>query len=177
GVELFRSVEELERRLEIDSQLSLDGISLIQEYIKPHNDTITRLEFIGGKFFYAVQVDTSDGFELCPADSCVVGGDFCPAPGDTPTHKFQVTDFQDDELIGRLEQFFEANDIRVGAAEFVENAAGERFVYDININTNYNRQAEKNAGDNKRAMLEVARFLKKELGSLESRVMSFESAE
>jgi len=178
GVELFRSVEELENRLNTDSQLSLDGISLIQEYIKPHNDTITRLEFIGGKLFYAVQVDTSEGFELCPADSCVVGGDFCPVPGDTPTHKFTVSDgFRDDDLIGRLEKFFAANDIKIGAAEFVENEAGERFVYDININTNYNRQAEKNAGDNKRAMLEVARFLKKELDSLESRVLSLEGVQ
>ncbi len=175
GVELFRSVEELERRLEIDGQLSLDGISLIQEYIKPHNDTITRLEFIGGKFFYGVQVDTSDGFELCPADSCVVGGDFCPAPGAVVSHKFKVLDdFRDDDLIPRLEAFFVDNNIKVGAAEFVENESGERFVYDININTNYNRQAEKNAGDKKRAMLEVARFLKAELMKVESRELKLE---
>lgn len=164
GVELFRSVEELDRRLEEESELSLDGISLIQEYIKPHNDTITRLEFIGGKFFYGVQVDTSGGFELCPADSCAVGKEFCPAPGDAPTHKFTLLDdFEDSVLISRLETFFASNGIEVGAAEFVENENGERFVYDININTNYNRQAEINAGDNRRAMLEVARFLGREL--------------
>jgi hypothetical protein len=27
---------------------------------------ITRAEFVGGKFIYAVEVDTSGGFELCP---------------------------------------------------------------------------------------------------------------
>ena len=40
---------------------------------------ITRAEFIGGQFIYAVEVDTSDGFELCPADACAVGEAFCPA--------------------------------------------------------------------------------------------------
>lgn len=168
GVELFRSVEELDRRLNEDNELSLDGISLIQEYIKPHNDTITRLEFIGGKFFYGVQVDTSDGFELCPADSCAVGEEFCPAPGDVPKHKFTLLkNFDDSGLISRLETFFAANDIEVGAAEFVENENGERFVYDININTNYNRQAEINAGDSKRAMLQVARFLGSQLDKIQ----------
>ena len=164
GVELFRSVQELENRLDEDSELSLDGISLIQQYIKPHNDTITRLEFIGGKFFYGLQVDTSDGFELCPADSCAVGDNFCPAPGDAPKNKFTILkDFNDAELIDKLERFFASNKIEVGAAEFVENEKGERFVYDVNINTNYNRRAEKDAGDKKRAMPEVARFLGKEL--------------
>ncbi len=164
GVELFRTIEELENRLNENEQLSLDGISLVQEYIKPYNDTITRLEFIDGTFFYGVQVDTSEGFELCPADSCAVGEEFCPAPGEALKHKFAILDdFQDPELISRLEDFLAANDIKVGAAEFVENESGERFVYDININTNYNRQAEINAGDKKRAMLEVARFLGKQL--------------
>lgn len=169
GVELFRSVEELDRRLNEDNELSLDGISLIQEYIKPHNDTITRLEFIGGKFFYGVQVDTSDGFELCPADSCAVGDEFCPAPGDAPKHKFTLLDgFEDFGLISHLERFFAANGIEVGAAEFVENENGERFVYDININTNYNRQAEINAGDSKRAMLQLARFLGTQLDKIKA---------
>ena len=173
GVELFRTVDELESRLNINSDLSLDGISLIQEYIKPHNDTITRLEFIGGKFFYGVQVDTSGGFELCPADSCEVGDNFCPAPGDAPKQKFTILeDFGDMDLISRLESFFTANNIEVGAAEFVENERGERFVYDININTNYNRQAEKNAGNKKRAMLEVARFLGEELDKVSAKKMA-----
>lgn len=164
GVELFRSVKEPENRLDNDSELSLDGISLVQEYIKPRNETITRLEFIGGKFFYGVQVDTSDGIELCPADGCAVGDDFCPAPGDALKNKFTILEnFSDPNLIGKLERFFASNKIEVGAAEFVENENGERFVYDVNINTNYNRQAEKDAGDKKRAMLEVARFLGKEL--------------
>ncbi|NBB75963.1 MAG: alpha-L-glutamate ligase, partial [Bacteroidetes bacterium] len=169
GVELLRSIGELERRLNDSSKLSLDGISLVQEYIKPHNESITRLEFIGGRFFYGVRVDTSEGFELCPADSCEVGEAYCPAPGDASKQKFTLLDdFQDTGLISRLETFFSANEIEIGAAEFVENEKGQRFVYDININTNYNRQAEINAGDEKRAMMEVARFLKNELEEIDA---------
>ncbi len=164
GVELFQTVEQLENRLDQNDDLSLDGISLIQEYIKPFNNTITRLEFIGGRFFYAVQVDTSDGFELCPADSCTVGDNFCPAPGDTSKQKFTILEyFHNDKLIRQLERFFASNNIEVGAAEFVENQNGDRFVYDININTNYNRQAELRAGGNKIAMKQVAKFLGNEL--------------
>jgi len=169
GVELLRSIEELERRLNDSSKLSLDGISLVQEYIKPHNDCITRLEFIGGRFFYGVRVDTSEGFELCPADSCEAGEAYCPAPGDESKQKFTLLDdFQGTDLISRLEMFFSSNDIEIGAAEFVENEKGQRFVYDININTNYNRQAEINAGDEKQAMMEVARFLKNELEEIDA---------
>jgi len=167
GVELFNTIEDLENRLNNNPEFSLDGITLVQEYINPHNDTITRLEFIGGKFFYAVQVDTSEGFELCPADSCVVGDAFCPAPSDNPKEKFTILEhFDDKKLIQSLESFFAENDIEVGAAEFSECKNGERFIYDININTNYNRQAEKKAGDTRRAMLEVARFLQSELKTI-----------
>ena len=35
--------------------------------------------------------DTSDGFELCPADVCAVGDAFCPA-GDEPRAKFTIID-------------------------------------------------------------------------------------
>lgn len=55
----------------------VDGITLIQDYIQPAEPFITRAEFIGGRFHYAVQVDVSGGsFELCPAEACEV-----PQPG------------------------------------------------------------------------------------------------
>ncbi len=166
GVQLFNTIEELESQLSEDVNISLDGIALAQEYIKPVSGHITRMEFIGGKFYYAVEVDSSDGFELCPADACVVDDKFCPAPGENPAakNKFRITEeFEDRDLISKLETFFRANDIEVAAAEFVEDVNGNRFVYDINMNTNYNQQAERDAGNNKRAMHRLAEFLGKEL--------------
>ena len=51
----------------------------MQEYIKPKTSTIVRTEFVDSKFLYAVQVDTSKGFELCPADECNLEEEYCPA--------------------------------------------------------------------------------------------------
>lgn len=135
-----------------------------QEYIRPAQGSITRMEFIGGAFYYQVDVDTSGGFELCPADACEVGEQFCPAPGQDEKKKFQLAAREPDpDLVASLERFLRANDAEVAAAEYVENADGERFVYDINMNTNYNQQAEREAGNDRRAMHRVAQFLGGEL--------------
>jgi hypothetical protein len=167
GVRLFDSVAELERHLATAADMSLDGIELVQEYIRPAHGSITRMEFIGGAYYYQVDVDTSGGFELCPADACEVGEQFCPAPGEEEKKKFRLAARDPDRvLIEKLERFFKANDAEVAAAEYVENARGERFVYDINMNTNYNQQAERDAGNGRRAMHRVAEFLGSELERL-----------
>ncbi|MFU8811624.1 MAG: ATP-grasp domain-containing protein, partial [Balneolaceae bacterium] len=164
GVQLFHTVEELSDSVPAIDELSLDGLALVQQYVKPAHGTITRLEFIGGRFFYAVQVDATDGFELCPADSCTVDDAFCPAPGQNKPNKFTLdAGFSDPDLIRRLEAFFADNHIEVGAAEFVEAPDGARYVYDVNVNTNYNQQAEKEAGNDRRAMHRLASFLRDEL--------------
>ena len=64
-----------------DYEPPVDGLHLLQQYIRAPLPLITRAEFVGGRFMYAVEVDTSDGFELCPADVCVVGDAFCPRAG------------------------------------------------------------------------------------------------
>lgn len=164
GVRLFNTLGELERHLAVAGDGSLDGIELVQEYIKPATGSINRMEFIGGSFYYQVEVDASAGFELCPADVCEIGEAYCPAPGEGPKSRFRLrTAAPDAHLVARLEHFFQANDAEIAAAEYVENGAGERFVYDINVNTNYNQQAEREAGRGQRAMHRVAEFLGAEL--------------
>src|SRR5207248_2399570 len=79
GVHLFNSVDAFERHVDSEAfEDSIDGITLIQEYIQAPEPYITRVEFVGGRFLYAVRVDTTLGFELCPADVCEVGDAFCP---------------------------------------------------------------------------------------------------
>ena len=71
GVRLFLSAAALDEHLAGgEFAESVDGITLVQRYIKAPQPFITRVEFVGGKFLYAVRVDTSQGFELCPADAC-----------------------------------------------------------------------------------------------------------
>lgn len=155
GVRLLNSIEELKAYIYgTEFEDSIDGISLIQEYIKPADGTIIRSEFIGGKFFYAVKVDSSDGFELCPADSCQVG--------DVPViNKFTIMDSLPNEQIKLYEKFLKEQKIDVAAVEFIFDVHGKAYAYDVNTNTNYNADAEKVAG--KYAMLELANFLKSEL--------------
>src|SRR5437763_984769 len=103
-----------------DYEVPVDGLQLLQQYVRAPEPLITRAEFIGGRFLYAVEVDTSDGFELCPADQCAVGDAFCPA-GEEPRAKFTIVDDIDAALKRRYEEFLAANDIEVAGIEFIRD--------------------------------------------------------
>ena len=155
GVRLFQTIDALSDHVLGDAfEAPIDGVSLVQEYVRAPEPYITRAEFIGGRFFYAVRVDTSDGFELCPADACQVN--------DRP--KFTITDAIDSALLGKYEAFLAANGIEVGGIEFISDEAGRVFTYDVNTNTNYNADAEARA--KRSGMGELARFLGDELARL-----------
>ncbi len=166
GVMYFASVSELSAFLHSPGFLpSPDGISLIQQYIKPADQTIRRLEFIGSKFHYAVQVDVSEGFELCPADHCETGDAFCPVgTNEDKKEKFRIDINHRDEAIPQYESFLQAHNLHIAAIEYVENDKGERYVYDINTNTNYNSDAEKRLGNPEMGgMRTTARYLESKL--------------
>jgi hypothetical protein len=151
GVQLVRSAEGLAQALEKlaatgDAHAQpRDGIWLVQRYVEAPEPFITRAEFIGGRFLYAVRVDTSEGFELCPADACATEeGAVCPAVA--PGEKFRILEGFSHPLIHRMEAFLTANGIGVGAIEFITDREGRTFAYDVNTNTNYNAEAERRAG-------------------------------
>jgi len=163
GVRLFRSPEALEDFLASpDYEPPVDGIHLLQQYIEAARPLVTRAEFIGGRFLYAVEVDTSEGFELCPADACAIGDAYCPA-GEEPGPKFTIIDAIDGELRQRYEAFLDANRIAVAGIEFIRDRAGVAYTYDVNTNTNYNPDAERRAG--RSAMAALARYLGDELAA------------
>ncbi|SET01756.1 hypothetical protein SAMN05216389_104182 [Oceanobacillus limi] len=163
GVQLFHSIEALSEYVEGPSfEPSIDGITLIQEYIQAPEPYITRCEFVGGKFIYAVRVDTSEGFELCPADACTIDDLFCPVGEEAEEKpKFEIIEHFDDPIIEKYEKFLQQNNIDVAGIEFIRNNNGEIFTYDVNTNTNYNSDAEAKAG--KYGMLELAKFLGSQL--------------
>jgi hypothetical protein len=163
GVQLFATAAALKAHVASDSfELPIDGVSLLQEYIKAPEPFITRAEFIGGRFFYAVRVSTDQGFELCPADQCAVGDAFCPT-GETkaPGPRFEIIDGIDSGLRRRYEAFLDANGIGIAGIEFVVDADGKVFTYDVNTNTNYNPDAEARAG--RSGMRAIARYLSDEI--------------
>ena len=161
GVRLFHTADALTGYLDgADYEPPVDGLHLLQQYVRAPVPLITRAEFVGGRFMYAVEVDTSDGFELCPADVCAVGDASCPA-GEAPRAKFTIIDDIDPNLKRRCEAFLAANDIGVAGIEFIADGAGVVYTYDVNTNTNYNPDAEARAG--RSAMAALARFLGDEL--------------
>jgi glutathione synthase/RimK-type ligase-like ATP-grasp enzyme len=149
GVQLLLSAQALDEHLASDAfEPSIDGITLVQRYIKAPQPFITRVEFVGGKFLYAVRVDTSQGFELCPADACQIDApalaEVCPAVA--PSDKFQIVRDFDHPLIRRWEAFLAANDIGIAGIEFIVDENGRPYTYDVNTNTNYNPDAEAKDG-------------------------------
>ena len=146
GVQLFASTDSLAAYLASDTyEAPVDGLHLLQEYVRAPRPFITRAEFVGGRYLYAVEVDTSDGFELCPADACAIGDANCPV-GEAPREKFTIIDGIPGALGTRLERFLAAAGVEVAGIEFITDTAGRTLVYDVNTNTNYNPDAEARAG-------------------------------
>ncbi len=140
GVRLFDSTEACASYVRgPDFEAPVDGITLVQQYIAAPEPEIIRAEFVGGRFLYAVRVDTADGFELCPADACTLDARGRP--------KFEILgpDYRP-PLCARYEALMAGNGIDIAAFEFVTDAEGTVYTYDINTNTNYNSDAEAAAG-------------------------------
>jgi hypothetical protein len=167
GVRLFHDVGTLESYVGSSAfEDSVDGVTLVQEYIRAPEPFITRVEFVGGKFLYAVRVDTTLGFELCPADVCEIGDAMCPV-GEKPSAeapRFQIVEDFRPSIVERYQRFIAANGIEIAGIEFIMDAAGEVYTYDVNTNTNYNSAAEAKAG--KSGMGAIASFLGMELKAL-----------
>jgi hypothetical protein len=166
GVRLFHEVDALARYVDSDEfETSVDGVTLLQAYIEAPEAYITRVEFVGGRFLYAVRVDTSQGFELCPADACRIGetdDEFCPT-ADAADSLFRILDGFAHPVVDRYEAVLAANDIHIAGIEFIVDQQGELYTYDINTNTNYNGEAEARAGCS--GMKAIAEYLGRELAA------------
>jgi hypothetical protein len=113
-----------------------------------------------------VRVDTTLGFEICPADVCEIGDVMCPV-GEKPSAdapRFQVVEGFRPPVVERYQRFLAANGIEVAGIEYITDGAGEVYTYDVNTNTNYNSAAEARAGVS--GMRSIAGFLGKELKAL-----------
>ncbi len=165
GVKIFENLNSFRDYVESsDFEPSIDGITILQEYIESKEFFITRLEFIGGRFHYAVRVDTSDGaFELCPADSCEVKPSLAGGACDIRS-KFSLRSDVDSNIIRHLEKFLQSHNIDIAGIEFIESKSGEIVIYDINTNTNYNSAVESSVPH--RAADRVVEFLRGELAKV-----------
>lgn len=152
GVRRFDTAGELAEYAASDAfEPSPDGITLVQEYVRPAGASITRVEVVGGRYLYAITADVErGGFELCPADACAAPG----APGGLFTLR---AGFDEHPIIGRYVDFARRQGIEIAGFEFIETAEGRLVTYDVNTNTNYNPDVEAVAPRSGPA--EIARFI------------------
>ena len=161
GIQLFQSADQLASWL--DSPFFDDGPGgkvILQQYIQSAEPFITRVEIVGDRFLYAMRSSTTDGFELCPSDACQVtkGPEVCPADGGSS--KFSPSPITaDDPLVRSYVRMLRAEGIEVAGIEFVEDAQGRRYTYDINGTTNYSGVLGRQIGID--GMRELARYLRR----------------
>jgi hypothetical protein len=139
GVRLFASPDEFDAYLgSPEFESPVDGITLLQEYLVAAEPQITRAEFVGGEFIYAITANTAlGGFQLCPADACAVGD-----PLEPPPSLFALRAGFDHPVIGQYLDFAKRQGIEIAGFEFIETADGRLVTYDINTTTNYNSDIE-----------------------------------
>jgi hypothetical protein len=126
------------------ASLGVDGTALVQEAAPLRNGHITRVETLGGKYLYAINVFPASGsFDLCPADACqtttgvelVRGACAVDAPktglrveGTTPPA----------HIVSQVEEISRAAKLDVGGIEFlVDDRDGKHYFYDINALSNF----------------------------------------
>lgn len=146
GIELFNGPRHLQTHLDSGQfDPGPDGVVLLQQYIRPAGNFITRVEMVAGELLYAMRSSTAQGFELCPSDACQIDlSNVCPADGDS---KFSLDPMTAaDPLVAQYRALCEAEGLTLAGIEFVTDADGQRYTYDINGTTNYNSAVAEAAG-------------------------------
>jgi glutathione synthase/RimK-type ligase-like ATP-grasp enzyme len=110
---------------------SVDSVLLVQDYAPARGGAITRVETLGGKFLYAIEVESGgDSFDLCPADACLA------QPGRAGVRMAAV--MPPPELIEAAERIAAAARLDVGGVEYlIDDRDGTARFYDINALSNF----------------------------------------
>lgn len=136
-----------------DVALGVDGTALIQESVPLRHGHITRVETLGGKYLYAINVYPAAGsFDLCPADACVTttGVELvrgaCAVDAEKSGMRVEGTT-PPAEIIAQVEEIARATKLDVGGVEYlVDDRDGKHYFYDINALSNFVADAENVVG-------------------------------
>lgn len=145
GITRFGSREELERAAANHSiGLGIDHTALIQEMVPYRGGHITRVETLGGKFLYAINVyPADDSFNLCPADVCQTtdGQQLARAACavDAPKNGMRVEACTPPrDIIEQVERIAKRVGLDVGGIEYmIDERDGRHYFYDINALSNF----------------------------------------
>jgi hypothetical protein len=169
GVVRFDSRDELagavnDRKID----LGFDHVGLVQEFIPARGGHITRVETLGGKFLYGIEVHLSgETFDLCPADICQTAtgeslNGACVVEAAKAGLKVEgVRPPQD--VIDAVENIVHAASIDVGGIEYmVDDRDGQLYYYDVNALSNFVADAPRVVGFD--PFVNLADFLLAEVG-------------
>lgn len=144
GIVKFDSVEDLYAAIEQNLlDLGIDSTALVQEYARKRGGSIQRVETLGGKFLYALQVfPNGENFNLCQAEVCLTDdkandAEICLT--DAPAKNVRVENFTPpDEIVETVERIVAAAKIDVGGIEYlIDDETGDALFYDINALSNF----------------------------------------
>jgi glutathione synthase/RimK-type ligase-like ATP-grasp enzyme len=130
GIVRYADAGELERSIaEGSAPDSVDSVLLVQDYVPARGGVITRVETLGGKFLYAIEVETGgDSFDLCPADACAVSRGPIRMQAVTPPA----------EIVEAAERIARAAGLDIGGVEYlIDDRDGTPRFYDINALSNF----------------------------------------
>jgi hypothetical protein len=117
-------------------EFGLDGTALVQEQLPAADESVIRIEILGGQFLYAIRLRLLPGsFNLCPADYCELPGiaDGVSARG-LPIENYEPPG----ELIEEAKQIVAAAGMELGGVEYLVNERdGLPYFYDINALSNF----------------------------------------
>jgi glutathione synthase/RimK-type ligase-like ATP-grasp enzyme len=148
GITRYDSLGELrDAARENEIALGLDHVALVQEYIPARDGHITRVETLGGKFLYAIDVYPEAGsFDLCPADACRTrdgetlarnANSACPVEAVKSGLRVEKANVPNDVVLA-CEKIAQAAAIDVGGIEsMIDDRDGARVYYDINALSNF----------------------------------------
>lgn len=144
GIVRFDTPEELAAAVKAGTlSLGFDHIALVQEFVPARGGHITRVETVGGKYLYAIQVYlTGETFDLCPADICQTArGESLSTACVLEASKagLRVEGYTPPpEVIDAIERIIQAAGIDVGGIEYlVDDRDGQIYYYDVNALSNF----------------------------------------
>jgi hypothetical protein len=161
GIIRFDRPEQLKSAVE-ENQLyfGIDQVALVQECFQAQASIITRVEVLGGKFLYAIQIHTTgETFNLCPGDICQstkgeeLTRTICPV--DAPKNGLKVEGYVPPrQVVEDVERIMGEAGIEVGGIEYViDDRDGRLLYYDVNALSNFVADPERIVGFNPYARL------------------------
>jgi hypothetical protein len=132
GIVRYADAGELQRSIgEGSVPDSVDSVLLVQDYVPARGGVITRVETLGGRFLYAIEVESGgDNFDLCPADACLA------QPGRTAVRMTAVRPAP--AIVAAAEEIARTAGLAVGGVEYlIDDRDGAVRFYDINALSNF----------------------------------------